>query len=92
MNSGLDWDRKKADEFCTCSLDKTIKNWSYKTPDEPINTIQMNAPVWRARHLPFGDGLLALPQRNDPALSIFTKQGTLVEQLGAHLKSTVKGL
>ncbi|WOO79450.1 putative RWD, RING finger and WD repeat-containing protein [Vanrija pseudolonga] len=38
---------------------------------EPRQTIQTNYPVWRARHLPFGYGVLALPQRGETALEMF---------------------
>lgn len=32
------------------------------------------SPVWRARWLPFGDGVLTLPQRSDHALSIWGEE------------------
>jgi WD40 repeat protein len=34
---------------------------------EPSSTIHTTYPVWRARDLPFGDGLLSLPQRGGDA-------------------------
>ncbi len=34
---------------------------------DPINTIHTSYPVWRARDLPFGNGLLSLPQRGGDA-------------------------
>ncbi len=34
---------------------------------EPFSTIHTSYPVWRARDLPFGDGLLSLPQRGGDA-------------------------
>jgi hypothetical protein len=62
---GLDWNRTQATNVVTCSLDKTIKFWDYSMPDEPQRIIRTEFPVWRARHTPFGFGLLAMPQ-NDP--------------------------
>ncbi|KAI3321600.1 hypothetical protein HD806DRAFT_158345 [Xylariaceae sp. AK1471] len=62
---GLDWNRTEATKVATCSLDKSIKLWDYATSDEPERIIRTEFPVWRARHTPFGWGLLAMPQ-NDP--------------------------
>ncbi|KAI1392084.1 uncharacterized protein F4822DRAFT_115138 [Hypoxylon trugodes] len=62
---GLDWNRSKATSIVTCSLDKSIKFWDYSVSDEPERIIHTDFPVWRARHTPFGYGLLAMPQ-NDP--------------------------
>ena len=38
---------------------------------EPYCTIHTSYPVWRARDLPFGHGLLSLPQRGGDALEIW---------------------
>ncbi|KAI1825032.1 WD repeat-containing protein [Xylaria intraflava] len=62
---GLDWNRSETSKVITCSLDKSIKLWDYTTPDEPERIIRTDFPVWRARHTPFGWGLLAMP-KNDP--------------------------
>ncbi|KAI8961805.1 hypothetical protein F5Y11DRAFT_216068 [Daldinia sp. FL1419] len=62
---GLDWNRSKATSIVTCSLDKCIKFWDYSVSEEPERIIRTDFPVWRARHTPFGYGLLAMPQ-NDP--------------------------
>ncbi|KAI5861078.1 hypothetical protein GGS23DRAFT_578695 [Durotheca rogersii] len=62
---GLDWNRTKATSIVTCSLDKSIKFWDYEKSDKPERIIRTDFPVWRARHTPFGRGLLAMPQ-NDP--------------------------
>ncbi|KAI0423066.1 WD repeat-containing protein, partial [Xylaria grammica] len=62
---GLDWNRTEATKIATCSLDKSIKLWDYSTSDEPERIIRTDFPAWRARHTPFGWGLLAMPQ-NDP--------------------------
>ncbi|KAI0019929.1 hypothetical protein F4780DRAFT_780045 [Xylariomycetidae sp. FL0641] len=62
---GIDWSRTETTSVATCSLDKSIKFWDYTTSDEPKRIIRTDFPVWRARHTPFGSGLLAMPQ-NDP--------------------------
>ncbi|KAH7909417.1 hypothetical protein BJ138DRAFT_232760 [Hygrophoropsis aurantiaca] len=74
---GIDWAHDRANEIVTCSLDKTIKIWntqaspSDKGAYEPITTIGTRYPVWRARDLPFGHGLLSLPQRGETALEMW---------------------
>lgn len=63
---GIDWNRTRSTGIVTCSLDKSIKFWDYETGgDEPEHIIRTNYPVWRARHTPFGWGILAMPQ-NEP--------------------------
>ena len=37
----------------------------------PLATIQTAYPVWRARNLRFGQGVLSLPQRGETALEMF---------------------
>ncbi|CAD6503629.1 BgTH12-07945 [Blumeria graminis f. sp. triticale] len=60
---GVDWNRIDCSKVVTCSLDKTIKFWDYTRDfDEPERVIHTNFPVWRARHTPFGYGILAMPQ------------------------------
>ena len=77
---GIDWDRQYRHKLVTCSLDKTIKYWSIpelaeassesSTPTN-VHKITTNYPVWRARNLPFGRGVLSLPQRGEAALEMF---------------------
>ncbi|KAF4124751.1 hypothetical protein GMORB2_5417 [Geosmithia morbida] len=63
---GIDWNRVSPTALVTCSLDRSIKFWDYaKESDEPNHVINTDYPVWRARHTPFGYGLLAMPQ-NEP--------------------------
>ncbi|KAK5991052.1 putative RWD [Cladobotryum mycophilum] len=63
---GLDWNRTEQTGLVTCSLDQSIKFWDYGVEgDEPQHVIRTDYPVWRARHTPFGYGLLAMPQ-NEP--------------------------
>jgi SEA/GATOR complex protein SEA3/WDR59 len=80
---GIDWSRTTPNEIVTCSLDKTIKRWDLNSlgppSDEafhsslstPIAEIQTSYPVWRARHLPFGNGVLSLPQRGSNVLEMY---------------------
>ncbi|KAK4964387.1 hypothetical protein LTR66_012311 [Elasticomyces elasticus] len=69
---GLDWNRINRTKIMTCSLDKTIKLWDYSLPeDEPERIIRTPFPVWRARHTPFGWGVLAMPQRGDHRLHLY---------------------
>ncbi|KAK0378328.1 WD repeat-containing protein [Colletotrichum limetticola] len=63
---GIDWNRTTSTKIVTCSLDKHIKFWDYASDqDVPDRVIRTEFPVWRARHTPFGQGLLAMPQ-NEP--------------------------
>ncbi|KAH7922738.1 hypothetical protein BV22DRAFT_1094123 [Leucogyrophana mollusca] len=74
---GIDWAHSRANDIVTCSLDKTIKVWNVQaTPSdsgsyEPTTTICTRYPVWRARDLPFGHGLLSLPQRGETTLEMW---------------------
>ncbi|KAL8896707.1 MAG: hypothetical protein Q9207_007579 [Kuettlingeria erythrocarpa] len=72
---GVDWNRTETDQVATCSLDKTIKFWDYSNEgDKPVRTINAPFPVWRARHTPFGTGLLAMPQRGDYGLHLYDRR------------------
>lgn len=72
---GVDWNRTDTKNVATCSLDKTIKFWDYTgNVDEPTWTIHTPFPVWRARHTPFGSGLLAMPQRRDFSLHLYDRR------------------
>ncbi|EIW82937.1 hypothetical protein CONPUDRAFT_52726 [Coniophora puteana RWD-64-598 SS2] len=74
---GIDWSHSRGGEIITCSLDKTIKVWDLNYPVreegqyEPRTTITTGYPVWRARDLPFGRGILSLPQRGDTTLEMY---------------------
>jgi WD40 repeat protein len=83
---GIDWSHEIRNEIVTCSLDKTIKVWDIHASSfekqydgacpstvmhVPKRVIETNYPVWRARDLPFGRGVLSLPQRGETALEMF---------------------
>ncbi|GBE79383.1 hypothetical protein SCP_0205810 [Sparassis crispa] len=82
---GIDWAHGRRNEIVTCSLDKTIKIWDTQT-SEPKITIRTRYPVWRARDLPFGRGVLSLPQRGETALELFAHEDchTPIETFEGH--------
>ncbi|KAI0952525.1 hypothetical protein AcV7_008300 [Taiwanofungus camphoratus] len=67
---GIDWAHDRRNEIVTCSLDKTIKIWDIQDC-APTITFHTAYPVWRARDLPFGRGVLSLPQRGETALELW---------------------
>ena len=71
---GIDWSRRETDKLVTASLDKSFKTWNWKQPERAELSVHTASPVWRARFLPFGAGMLTLPQRSDHALSIWSKE------------------
>lgn len=77
---GIDWNRTRSTGILTCSLDKTIKMWDYsKAPDDSLNAMPDRVfrtpyPVWRARHTPFGWGVLAMPQRGSFNLHLYDRR------------------
>ncbi|SJX64930.1 related to MTC5-subunit of the SEA complex [Sporisorium reilianum f. sp. reilianum] len=85
---GIDWSRETSlglDRLVTCSLDRTVKFWDLASDTsqaaigarelvtEAESMIETRTPVWRARHLPFGNGVMTLPQRGDTTLSMWAK-------------------
>ncbi|TAQ85966.1 hypothetical protein B7494_g5714 [Chlorociboria aeruginascens] len=72
---GVDWNRTRSTGIVTCSLDKSIKFWDYGNDlDEPERIIRTDFPVWRARHTPFGWGLLASPQDAPGNLHLYERR------------------
>ena len=73
---GIDWNRVEATNLLTCSLDRTIKIWDYEAVDEDrlLRTIHTPFPVWRARHTPFGYGVLVMPQRGNNELHLYDRR------------------
>ncbi|KAF9467004.1 hypothetical protein BDZ94DRAFT_1250295 [Collybia nuda] len=94
---GIDWSHDVRNEIVTCSLDKTIKVWDISESTDskgfvdPKVSIQMTYPVWRARNLPFGRGLLSLAQRGVTALEMYAhyQSNSPVETFEGH-KDVVK--
>ncbi|CAI4211009.1 unnamed protein product [Parascedosporium putredinis] len=78
---GIDWNRVQANAVVTCSLDKTIKYWDYSRHDSvPERVIRTDFPIWRARHTPFGNGLLAMPQTEPGDLYLYNNKGPDVKE------------
>src|SRR5277367_1631150 len=72
---GIDWNRLWPNKIITCSLDKTIKFWDYDNFENgPEGVINTPFPVWRARHTPFGWGMLAMPQRGNSDLHLYDQR------------------
>ncbi|KAJ5166162.1 uncharacterized protein N7482_004943 [Penicillium canariense] len=72
---GVDWNRVRRGALATCSLDKTIKFWDYTSDtDVPEKQIRTPFPVWRARNTPFGWGVLAMPQRGNSDLLLYSRR------------------
>lgn len=84
---GIDWNsstERGRNELITCSLDGTIKVWDLDTElshaamsqrichVEPMATFETAQPVWRARHTPFGRGMMSVAQRGDTMPSLWS--------------------
>ncbi|KFY19996.1 hypothetical protein V491_04066 [Pseudogymnoascus sp. VKM F-3775] len=77
---GVDWNRVSATQIITCSLDKSIKFWDTAAEEAiPERVIRTSFPVWRARHTPFGWGLLAMPQNAPGNLYLYDRRKEGVE-------------
>jgi hypothetical protein len=59
---------------CSSPLFLFTQSWDRHDLTSPLRTVVTSAPIWRARWLPFGDGVLTLPQRSDHGLSIWGTQ------------------
>ncbi|KAI9663241.1 MAG: hypothetical protein M1821_008289 [Bathelium mastoideum] len=75
---GIDWHRTRTSAILTCSLDRTIKLWDYAVASPNTEhlerVIYTPFPVWRARHTPFGWGILAMPQRDSNDLFMYDRR------------------
>lgn len=72
---GIDWSRTSSTSLLTCSLDMTVKLWEYpEVETNPRNMIKVPYPIWRARHTPFGCGILVMPQRGDNDLHLYDQR------------------
>lgn len=79
---GIDWNRHEQSRIVTCSLDKSIKFWDCDNlEDVPEQSIITPFPAWRARHTPFGWGLLAMPQRRNSDLHLYDHRSTREEYM-----------
>ena len=84
---GLDWNRFEPHKLVTCSLDRTIKFWNTRIEtDEPERVIDTDFPVWRARHTPFGWGLIAMPQRGSSELHLYDRRSIHGKLESGHVK------
>ncbi|TGZ82469.1 hypothetical protein EX30DRAFT_186364 [Ascodesmis nigricans] len=84
---GLDWNRTRKTGFLTCALDKSVRFWDYeKTPssDIPDQVIHTAFPVWRARHTPFGWGVMTMPQRGDTSLYMWDSRAVRASKEPIH--------
>jgi WD40 repeat protein len=62
-----------------------IQYWSIEDSSKPTTVIHTESPVWRARHLPFGSGVLTMPQRDDTALTMWHRDtGRSVAKFEGH--------
>lgn len=69
---GIDWNRTESTEIVTCSVDKCIKFWDYASDIVvPKHVVHTDFPVSRARHTPFGYGLIAMPQNAPGDLHLY---------------------
>lgn len=72
---GIDWHRSHPTRILTCSLDKTIKQWDQagaaETVRQPSHTIYHGFPLLRARHTPFPNGIVAMPQVVGAPLALY---------------------
>ncbi|WFD34950.1 hypothetical protein MCUN1_001796 [Malassezia cuniculi] len=77
---GLDWSPYagyELDHLITCSLDGTVKHWNLMSESsldsmanesvitQPEITLEADYPIWRAKHLPFGSGIMTVAHRGD---------------------------
>ena len=74
---GIDWHRSDPTKLLTCSLDKTVKQWDgvgvVADIANPTRTILTDYPLLRARHTPFTNGIMTMPQRGSAALGLYTQ-------------------
>lgn len=57
---GLDWSPVSDTQLATSSQDNTIKFFDVNNPRRAEFVLMNNAPVWRARYTPFGNGLVTV--------------------------------
>ncbi|XP_041375687.1 GATOR complex protein WDR59-like isoform X2 [Gigantopelta aegis] len=57
---GLDWSPRSQYHLVTASQDCFVRFWDCTNPRHSETMLKTNAPVWRARYTPFGDGLVTV--------------------------------
>lgn len=74
---GIDWHRSDPSKLLTCSLDKTVKQWDgvgiAADIVTPTRTILTDYPLLRARHTPFPNGIMTMPQRGSASLGLYAQ-------------------
>ncbi|OLL26555.1 putative RWD, RING finger and WD repeat-containing protein [Neolecta irregularis DAH-3] len=74
---GIDWNRTRETGIVTCSSDKCIKFWDYgQKEDGPERIIRTEFPLLRARHVPFGWGVMVMPQRGSRDLYMWDRRAS----------------
>ncbi|KAK4879789.1 hypothetical protein RN001_007935 [Aquatica leii] len=58
--NGLDWNPQIENQLATASQDNTVKFFDINNPRRVEFVLVSNAPVWRARFTPFGNGLVTV--------------------------------
>ncbi|EPY50172.1 ubiquitin-protein ligase E3 [Schizosaccharomyces cryophilus OY26] len=70
--NGLEFNRVSETRLLTCAMDRTVKFWDYsKSTIESEHLITTDAPVWKARFTPFGEGVMLMPQRGDNSVHLY---------------------
>ncbi|XP_030758273.1 GATOR complex protein WDR59 isoform X2 [Sitophilus oryzae] len=57
---GLDWNPNREVQIASSSQDSTVKFFDTSNPRKAEFVLNTNAPVWRARYTPFGNGLVTV--------------------------------
>ncbi|EPX73335.1 ubiquitin-protein ligase E3 [Schizosaccharomyces octosporus yFS286] len=70
--NGLEFNKVSETRLLTCAMDRTVKFWDYsESTIEPEHLITTDAPVWKARFTPFGEGVMLMPQRGDNSVHLY---------------------
>ncbi|KAF9007839.1 hypothetical protein BDQ17DRAFT_1323782 [Cyathus striatus] len=62
----------RSHSFCNSDY-PPVDSSTYTETQRPKGIIRTTYPVWRARSLPFGQGVLSLPQRGDTTLEMYAQ-------------------
>jgi len=69
---GIDWNHNQENTILTCGQDKQVKFWDITQPKVCQAFLETNAPIWRARFTPFGEGVVTMPQRKENNLMLWS--------------------